>query len=94
MARTRRAGYAGGSEQGTRNLAAARRCYDRVSLIARAASFGETNSLLTHPASFSHKGLSAAERARLGIDDSLLRLSVGLETPADLEADIKRALAR
>jgi cystathionine beta-lyase/cystathionine gamma-synthase len=77
-----------------KNAAAARRFYDRVTLIARAASFGETNSLLTHPASFSHKGLSAAERARLGIDDSLLRLSVGVEAPVDLEADIKQALGR
>jgi cystathionine beta-lyase/cystathionine gamma-synthase len=77
-----------------KNAAAARRFYDRVTLIARAASFGETNSLLTHPASFSHKGLTAAERARLGIDDSLLRLSVGVEAPVDLEADIKQALGR
>jgi cystathionine beta-lyase/cystathionine gamma-synthase len=77
-----------------RDGAAARRFYDRVQIVARAASFGETNSLLTHPATFSHKGLSATERARLGIDDSLLRLSVGLETPADLEADIKHALGR
>ena len=77
-----------------RDGAAARRFYDRVRLVARAASFGETNSLLTHPATFSHKGLSAAERARLGIDDSLLRLSVGLEDVADLEADLKHALGR
>jgi methionine-gamma-lyase len=74
--------------------AAARRFYDRVQIIGRAASFGETNSLLTHPATFSHKGLSAAERARLGIDDSLLRLSVGLEAAADLEADVKQALGK
>ena len=72
--------------------AAARRFYDRVRVIARAASFGEVTSLLTHPATFSHKGLSPAERARLGIDDGLLRLSVGLEDPADLEADIRQAL--
>ena len=64
--------------------AAARRFYDRVRLITRAASFGEVTILLTHPATFSHKGLSPAERARLGIDDGLLRLSVGLEDPADL----------
>lgn len=75
-----------------KNGTAARRFYDRVNLVARAASFGETTSLLTHPATFSHKGLSPAERARIGIDDSLLRLSVGLEDVADLEADIKQAL--
>ncbi len=71
---------------------AARKVYDRVRLIARAASFGETNSLLTHPTTFSHRGVPAAERARLGIDDSLLRLSVGLEDARDLEADLKAAL--
>lgn len=72
--------------------AAARRCYDRVKVISRAASFGEVTSLLTHPATFSHKGLSSAERARLGIADGLLRLSVGLEDPADLQADLQQAL--
>jgi methionine-gamma-lyase len=76
-----------------RGAAAARRFYDRVRLITRAASFGEVTSLLTHPATFSHKGLSPAERVRLGIDDGLLRLSVGLEDPADLQADVKQALA-
>jgi cystathionine beta-lyase/cystathionine gamma-synthase len=72
--------------------AAARRFYDRVQVIARAASLGEVSSLLTHPASFSHKGLPAEERARLGIADGLLRLSVGLEDPADLEEDLRQAL--
>jgi cystathionine beta-lyase/cystathionine gamma-synthase len=74
--------------------AAARRFYDRVKLIARAASFGEVTSLLTHPATFSHKGLTAAERERLGIGEGLLRLSVGVEDPRDLAADIKQALGR
>ena len=72
--------------------AAARRFYDRVRVISRAASFGEVTSLLTHPASFSHRGLGAKERARLGIDDGLLRLSVGLEDARDLEADLRHAL--
>ncbi len=73
--------------------AAARRFYDRVRLIVRAASLGEVTSLLTHPASFSHKGLSPDERARHGISDGLLRLSVGIEAPEDLEDDIRQALA-
>jgi methionine-gamma-lyase len=76
------------------NGAAARRFYDRVRVIARAASLGEASSLLTHPASFSHRGLGAKERARQGIHDGLLRISVGLEDPRDLEDDIRRALAR
>jgi cystathionine beta-lyase/cystathionine gamma-synthase len=62
-------------------------------VIGRAASFGEPTSLLTHPATFSHKGLPPAERRRLGITDGLLRLSVGLEDPADLLADLRQALA-
>ena len=73
--------------------AAARRFFDRVHLIARAASLGEVSSLLTHPASFSHKGLTVQERVRFGIADGLLRLSVGIEDAADLEADIRQALA-
>jgi methionine-gamma-lyase len=72
--------------------AAARLVYDRVQVVARAASLGEVSSLLTHPASFSHKGLPPDERARLGIPDGLLRLSVGLEDPQDLEEDLRRAI--
>jgi methionine-gamma-lyase len=72
--------------------AAARRVYDRVRVVARAASLGEVSSLLTHPASFSHKGLSPEERARLGIADGLLRLSVGLEDAEDLEDDLRQAI--
>jgi len=70
----------------------ARRFYDRVRLIARAASLGEVESLLTHPASFSHRSLPAAERARLGIGEGLLRLSVGIEDPDDLLEDVRQAL--
>jgi methionine-gamma-lyase len=72
--------------------AAARRVYDRVGLITRAASLGETESLLTHAASFSHRSLSVDERQRLGISDGLLRLSVGLEDPDDLLDDLRHAL--
>ncbi|HET6281437.1 MAG TPA: aminotransferase class I/II-fold pyridoxal phosphate-dependent enzyme [Polyangia bacterium] len=72
---------------------AARRCYDRVAVVSRAASLGEVTSLLTHPVSFSHRGVPAAERQRLGIVDGLLRLSVGIEDVEDLEADLRQALA-
>jgi len=72
--------------------AAARRLYDRLRVVARAASLGEVSSLPTHPASFSHRGVSAGERARLGITDGLLRLSVGIEAVEDLEDDLRQAL--
>jgi methionine-gamma-lyase len=71
---------------------AARRVYDGVQVVARAASLGEVSSLLTHPASFSHRGLLPEERARLGVTDGLLRLSVGLEDPVDLEEDLRQAI--
>lgn len=70
----------------------ARRVYNRFMHITRAASLGEVASLVTHPATFSHKGLPPAERERLGVIDGLLRLSVGIEDADDLEADLAQAL--
>ena len=74
-------------------LTGARRCYDRLRLIARAASLGDVTSLMTHPATFSHNKLSDLERRRFGINDGLLRLSVGIEDAGDIVDDLKQALA-
>jgi cystathionine beta-lyase/cystathionine gamma-synthase len=74
-------------------LEGARRVYDRLRLVVRAASLGDVTSLMTHPATFSHKGLGAAERQRIGIVDGLLRLSVGIEDAGDLVDDLRQALA-
>jgi methionine-gamma-lyase len=74
-------------------LAGARRVYDRLSLVARAASLGDVTSLMTHPATFSHNKLSDLERRRFGISDGLLRLSVGIEDAGDLVDDLRQALA-
>jgi methionine-gamma-lyase len=71
---------------------AARHIYDRFQYFVRAASLGEVSSLVTHPASFSHKGVPPDERLRQGIVDGLLRLSVGIEDAEDLEADLAQAL--
>jgi methionine-gamma-lyase len=73
-------------------LAGARRCYDRMRLIARAASLGDVTSLMTHPATFSHNKLSDIERRRFGITDGLLRLSVGIEDAGDIVDDLRQAL--
>jgi cystathionine beta-lyase/cystathionine gamma-synthase len=73
-------------------LDGARRVYDRLRLIARAASLGDVTSLMTHPATFSHAKLSDAERRRAGITDGLLRLSVGIEDAGDLVDDLRHAL--
>jgi O-succinylhomoserine sulfhydrylase len=66
---------------------------DRLRLIAISNNLGDAKSLITHPATTTHQRFSAEERARLGITDDLLRLSVGLEDPADLIDDLDRALA-
>ena len=66
---------------------------NRLKLIAISNNLGDAKSLITHPATTTHQRFSAEERARLGITDDLLRLSVGLEDPADLIEDLDQALA-
>jgi len=66
---------------------------DALRLIAISNNLGDTKSLATHPATTTHVRIGEAERARLGITESVIRLSVGLEDPADLEADLAQALA-
>ena len=72
---------------------AARALADRVRLIANAPSLGGVESLLSLPCLTSHAALTPAERASAGITDDLVRLSVGLEEPEDLLADLDAALA-
>jgi cystathionine beta-lyase/cystathionine gamma-synthase len=66
---------------------------ERLSLIAYAESFGGVESLITVPAVQTHANLSPPERERLGVTDTLLRLSVGVEHVDDLIADLAAALA-
>ena len=55
-------------------------------------NLGDSKSLVTHPATTTHQRLSFEQRARLGIGEGLVRLSVGLEDPEDLKADLEAAL--
>jgi cystathionine beta-lyase/cystathionine gamma-synthase len=64
----------------------------RLGIVAVAGSLGGVESLAMRPAAVSHAGLTPEERARMGITDSLVRLSVGLESPQDLIADLDQAL--
>jgi methionine-gamma-lyase len=64
-----------------------------LQLIHLAVSLGGTESLAEHPASMTHSDVSAEDRARLGITESLIRISVGVEHFEDLIADIEQALA-
>ena len=71
---------------------AAFRMMDALRLVAISNNLGDSKSLITHPATTTHWRIGAAERARLGIGDGALRLSVGLEDPADLIQDLLTAL--
>ncbi|MHB9863248.1 trans-sulfuration enzyme family protein [Streptomyces sp. YIM S03343] len=64
----------------------------RVRLITPAVSLGSVDTLIQHPASISHRIVDAADRRGAGVDDRLLRLSVGLEDVDDLWADLDTAL--
>lgn len=70
----------------------ATRFVDRLRLFALAPSLGGVESLVTQPLTLTHHAMGAAERARRGISDNMVRLSVGLEDPADLIEDLYQAL--
>jgi cystathionine gamma-lyase len=75
------------------DLAGARRFLEAVRIFALAESLGGVESLIEHPAIMTHATIPAETRAALGIGDSLVRLSVGIEDVEDLRADLARALA-
>jgi O-succinylhomoserine sulfhydrylase len=68
------------------------RFQNALRLIEISNNLGDGKSLVTHPATTTHHRLKPEERATLGIDDGLVRLSVGLEDPVDLIADLDQAL--
>jgi len=74
-------------------LEPSRRFLERVELFALAESLGGVESLIEHPAIMTHASVPADIRAELGISDSLVRLSVGVEDADDLIADLEQALS-
>ncbi len=77
---------AGGRDAGARFL-------DALKLFTRLVNIGDTKSLATHPASTTHRQLDAAELAKAGVSEDMVRLSVGIEHIGDLNADLDQALA-
>lgn len=73
-------------------LAESRRFLERVRLFALAESLGGVESLIEHPAIMTHASVPAETRAKLGISDTLVRISVGIEDVEDLIADLSQAL--
>lgn len=74
------------------DLAGSRRFLEACQLFALAESLGGVESLIEHPALMTHASIPAEQRVRLGISDSLVRLSVGIEDIDDLRRDIHHAL--
>ncbi|TAG14527.1 MAG: aminotransferase class I/II-fold pyridoxal phosphate-dependent enzyme [Sphingobacteriia bacterium] len=74
-------------------IAAGSKFIDQLQLCVKAISFGTPDTLLSHPASMSHLGLSKEERLQYEITDGLIRLSVGIEQVEDIIADFEQALA-
>src|SRR5690554_623397 len=67
---------------------------DRLKIIGISNNLGDAKSLITHPATTTHKNLPEEARLEAGINPGTLRLSVGLENAYDLLADIEQALAQ
>jgi O-succinylhomoserine sulfhydrylase len=65
---------------------------DALELVDISNNIGDSRSLMTHPASTTHAGLSAEVRAEMGVEEGLLRLNIGLEDPADVIDDLDSAL--
>ena len=74
-------------------LDAARQVLERCRIFALAESLGGVESLIDHPGIMTHASVPAERRQALGITDNLIRLSVGVEDPADLQADLEQALS-
>ncbi len=76
------------------DFAAAKRFAEATQLFQLAVSLGAVESLIEQPASMSHASYDAADRAKHGISDGLIRLSVGLEALEDLQADLDQAFSK
>jgi cystathionine beta-lyase/cystathionine gamma-synthase len=92
LARRQMRGFTGMVAFDVGSLDAARRVLEGVRLFALAESLGGVESLVSHPATMTHASLPPERRAMLGITDSLLRISAGVEDVEDLKADLEQAL--
>jgi cystathionine beta-lyase/cystathionine gamma-synthase len=74
--------------------ARARRLVEATRIFALAESLGGVESLIGHPATMTHAAVPVAMRQAMGLTDSLVRLSCGVEDPEDLIADLEQALTK
>ncbi|MDP2056658.1 MAG: PLP-dependent transferase, partial [Thiobacillus sp.] len=73
--------------------AAAWKLIDSTKMLSITANLGDTKSTITHPATTTHSRMSPEQRTAAGIGDGLVRIAVGLESVADIQADLERGLA-
>jgi len=93
LARRQMKGFGGMISIELGDVAVARRFVERTKIFALAESLGGVESLIGHPASMTHASVPREMRERMGLTDSLVRLSVGIEDVDDLIADLDQALA-
>jgi cystathionine gamma-lyase/cystathionine beta-lyase/cystathionine gamma-lyase/homocysteine desulfhydrase len=94
LARRQMSGFGGMISFELGSLENATTLLNNVRLCALAESLGGVETLICHPATMTHASVPETERARLGITDGLVRISVGIEDAGDLIADLDQALAR
>lgn len=93
LAKRQMKGFSGIVSFDTGDAARTERIAARFRLFSLAESLGGVESLVCHPVSMTHGSVPETDRARLGITESLLRLSVGVEDASDLLADLEQALS-
>jgi cystathionine gamma-lyase/cystathionine beta-lyase/cystathionine gamma-lyase/homocysteine desulfhydrase len=93
LAQRQMRGYTGMVSFDVGTLERARTVLEKVRLFALAESLGGVESLISHPATMTHASVPAERRAALGVTDSLIRVSVGIEDVDDQKADLDQALA-
>jgi len=74
-------------------MEAGKRFINKLRMCTRAVSLGTVDTLVSHPASMSHSGMTRADRLKSGVTDGLIRMSVGLEAPEDILRDLEQALS-
>ena len=74
-------------------MAGAAAVMNAFKLVVHAVTFGTSKTICMHPATITHEHMTPQERAEAGIDDGLIRFSVGLESPQDIITDLSQALA-
>jgi cystathionine beta-lyase/cystathionine gamma-synthase len=93
LAKRQMSGFGGMIAFDLGSLDAAARCLKAAKLFSLAESLGGVESLISHPVSMTHASVPKADREAMGLNDGLVRISVGLEDVEDLIADLERCLA-